>query len=788
MASLPDEDRLELQALILAFLQQSLNDFPIGMTLRDFERHFPEKSDESQDWYKRYNCRDTVQALRLVPQVAKLTTGYGNQLKIELNTASKLHDTHLTDMVKGQKAKPRKNKARGARPMPCSLNRRPQPGNFRRPIPGPYSRRPMPSAFNNSNTNWPTKEQQSNNNRQSTTQTNSSFNSTTQSSTSEAFRTRTTPPESAFDSWGKPEVIAKPKAAPEVAKPKSAPEVVGAKPAPGAFSAAKPQQALASAHASAHSHIKPSQFVSENNNIRREEAPIIPKKPAPKDSTEHKEWLRQKIVDLFTRLSSEIKLLFLPSIYQTEYEEPLDPTEYGYSRITALFEDPILSKDIVINYKQPYTTISSRLKLRPDGKENRINGSSPTSHNSTKTSNNHESLASLSQDNSIDSPFEAIDPFNLKIMQQSLQKSFVPIKEKKINIIPIDEEIKYKTFRMIMTSKIPLEIDKWQNNFEYQTKLSIRVSYYGFSNSEDFFKELVKDMPIKIERNHQGRLIATMTSQKDVTDWLNSKMAKNEYKSIYVLCDKYELIANPKDHFTFRRISPEMQTSGYIPVILCSAKNPSHIWLKLHTERLVEDQLFIESSMCAYQDYTVYNTTTKSTMLPGMPRFFVKVGLPCSVYDQHLNKWCRAIIVSIVESAQQNQDVDFMKVNLLLVDYGVERKNVPVKQLHCLLKDHMRVAVIPIQCHLEGVKPVVEEESEVQGEWSGRAKVILQEYVNPPSLLACRFISEREAKEKISVDAHLPLTSWGVELCDTRGDEDCFLHLSLIEAGLAVNI
>lgn len=89
----------ELEALILAFLQQSIRKHPHGMSLHTFENEFPNICDEPEDWFKRYRVESALEALIMVPQVAKITNSL-EEVNIELNIESKLHDNHLIELFR----------------------------------------------------------------------------------------------------------------------------------------------------------------------------------------------------------------------------------------------------------------------------------------------------------------------------------------------------------------------------------------------------------------------------------------------------------------------------------------------------------------------------------------------------------------------------------------------------------------------------------------------------------------------------------------------------------------
>lgn len=633
------EKETELIGLVIGFLIQSKKDYPNGFSLGQFERMFPEKSDEPPDWYKRYGKKNALEALEAIPKHVIVSSGMGGKM-VRLNPKSDKIDRDLLDLVVNQKDSNKRRKG-PSRPSSkalasFSLNRQysRQPyvnrnvGNYRSRLnhdqqyPGEIVKvttptaRP-PSIYGNSGGGRPSFGDPRN-------------------------RASMVPPQ--IRSWQAP------------APPKT-PQVMTQTPRPS--TPKPPHQHQPATQASPHSTVP--RFNAEppkQKPFEREEDPVYAQK---------KSHLRQRLTYLLVKKYPEIKLMHLSGLYKVEFEESIEPAKLGHTSLTTLLLDPAISSTIQINYKTP-VTISLKNKSVIDGKEN-SNGLSDT--------------PSLSKEK-----LNAVDPFNVRTMLQQLepldQTEEPPLKHE-----DIDDVVKYKTFRIIFKSQnSTLKLEDWETTFVHETRFKIRIRDYGFRTVLEFFRKLSEDLPIKISRDKNQDWIAVADDVALLSTWIQEKLEAGKFQAIIAIDSIYELIALPKsDRYVFTDVNELSKATTYFPVHILSVERSTSMWIQLRTSKMIEDHLCIEASMTCYQDYRENN-------LFKVHKFFVKPGFPCAVYDSFQQRWCRALVVE----AEDNIDKD-CKIKALLVDYGVVRRYL-VSQLSYLLRSHVLHPVGPVHCRL----------------------------------------------------------------------------------------
>lgn len=682
--------RNELQALVVSFLQQSLKDNPHGFSLPQFERLFPERTDEPHDWYKRYNTNNVLEALECVKESVRV---YYNpryqETFISLDQSSDKVDKHLVDLITNQRSSNKKR--RHGRPSASakalssfSLNR--QYGNSH------YNRRPR---YNTTRLNYG-RDSHSQDNRPA---------QEVPSPPAKTFRpslySKTFIPDSARVSAADPRIKNSATSVKQAQIPTYPKQTTPAQSAPSSSTSSIPVKRLV-----------PPKPQAETILPTPEEDPVLVQK---------KSYLRQRIMSLLTRKFSEIKILHLNGLYQLEFEESIDPTALGHKSLTGVLQDPMLSEYIQINQKAPFSTISAR--KRTVEKEN------------------------VQVENKSSSKFETSDPFDIRSLKQSLEMT--KVSEQPLGNLEIDEDVKFKTMRLIFKSQdSTLFIDEWEERFEKESRLKVGIREYGFRTPLEFFHRLAKELPINIMPNKQDQWIATVDFDL-LSDWLHEKLVAGRYRAITSIEAKYELVAYPDDSFSYTDVT-NLLSLDFQPVNILSIKTKKNtIWVQLRVPKKIEEHLCVESSMTYYE-----RQKDESYMV--VPKYFVKPGLPCAVYDNIQLRWCRALVTKAPESPERDQEI-----HALLVDYGVTRRY-RISGLKCLLKTHLRLPVGPILTRLSGVKDPTE--FNVQH----KTKMILQEYTSPPVTLACKFQNPIE----INNPTYLPKYCTEIILMDTRHGND----------------
>lgn len=712
------EDRDEMEALVVGFLQQSLNENPGGFTLEHFERVFPDRCEEPHDWYKRYKKKNTLEALQCIKESVKISNRFGTTY-ISLILGSDVVDPHLVDLITNQKSSGKRKKGRpSSRAMSSfSLNKQYSNHSFK------------------SNSYHPSRLNQSQNYRRDDShqrRSSSSWSADPQSGgrwmASNDPRNRGSsagmmaPPQVRSSQASRPPPQPRPVSSPSPIRPSVAASVQP--PAPSQIIIPQKHKPLQT----------PSKEVSQDPSLMRKKA-----------------HLRQKILSMLNRKFPEIKLLYLSSLFQLEYEESIDPLAYGYKSLTHLLQDPFMSESIQINYNSSIITVSAKAKGQASGKENIASIDS-----NVRAVNNDNGIHSLAdKSNTISSSrvkLNASDPFNFRSMSQSLEPQNFPTEPYQLNNHEIEDAIKYKTLRLIFKSpENTLRLDDWSSKFEQESRLKIRIRDYGFKTTLEFFKHLAIELPIKVQLNKHDEWVAVLDIAM-FSEWLHGKLQSGHYRA-YTSTEAYlELVAFPTDKYTFAD-NEELIDQEFKPAFILSVKRASSMWVQLRTPKRIEEHLCVEASMVGYEDYNAKD-------LFKVPMYFVKPGFPCAVFDSVQQRWCRALVLKAPDTIDRDYEI-----TALLVDYAVVR-NYPVSKLLFLMKTHLKSPVGPIYSRLQGIK-----DENVLGAQFKSAKVILQEYTSPPVTLACKFIASYPTNEP----SHMPQKCFEVTLIDTRHGKDCNL-------------
>lgn len=697
-----ENEKNELQALVVSFLQQGLKDYPYGYSLSEFERIFPERMDEENDWYKRYNKRNLMEALESIQEYIKVYYSQRSQQTfISLNLRSDKVDKHLVDLITNQRSSNKKR--RHGRPSASakalssfSLNRQYGSSN--------YNRRP---SYNSTRLNH----------RQDSHAQDSRLTQEVPTPPAKTLRpsiySKTFVPDRARVSTADPRV----KSSAASMKPPQVPTY--SKHSPSTPSAPSP--------------------ITSNIPVKR----LIPPKPSvetiPKSTEEDpvlvqkKSYLRQRIMSLLTRKFSEIKILHLNGLYQLEFEESIDPVALGHKGLTNLLQDPILSEYIQINHKAPFSTVSAR--KRTAEKENVQVEKKPSSK------------------------FETSDPFDIRSLKQSLEMAKAT--EQPLGDLAIDETVKFKTLRLIFKSEnSTLVINEWEERFYKESNNRLKVGYreYGFRDPLEFFQKLATELPINIMPNRQNQWVATVDFDI-LSDWLHEKLLAGRYRAITSIEARYELVGYPDDSYFYTDVK-SLISETFQPVNILSIRSKDNtIWVALRVPKKIEEHLCVESSMTCYE-----RQKDEDHMV--VPKYFVKPGLPCAVYDNTQQRWCRALILKAPDNPERDHEI-----TVLLVDYGVIRL-CRISGLKGLLKTHLALPVGPILTRLSGVKDPTD--FGVQH----KARMVLQEYTSPPVTLACKFHIPIETNNP----SYLPKYCTEVVLFDTRHGNDCNLADAINDA------
>lgn len=702
-----DDDSIdELASLVVGFLQQSLKEFPRGFTLRDFERLFPDRSDEPADWYKRYKKSTTLGALELIKEhvMVNYDTHRGCNY-IQLNPKSSKVDRHLVDLIINQKESTKKKRG----PIRSSQSDRARASFALNRQYSNYSQAPHhPSRLNQSH-----------------------FHRTQE--------TRPPPP------------------AP-IPTRHTIYEETAARAAPGDPRASRnfvPPQVKPPKQPSA-THFPPRTLSSERPTSApsRSSAPSPTSKPreSQEDSSlvQRKQYVRQKILSMLTRKYSEIKLLHLAHLYESEYDEQLDPSSLGHKNLSSLFNDPVLKEQIDMGFKMPFHFIFAKAHIT--GKENVAqNGLSVDEDRSSEIRNSAELFGHSMIKTSTRHKLEAIDPFNVKTMLKSLQP-IRDIREPDLKNKKVEDAVKYKTLRIILRSQEhQMRLDDWERKFEQESRLKIRIRDYGFKTLLEFFKHLALEMPIKIRLDRNDDWYAEVELHR-LSSWLHEQMALGHYRVMWVMDSNYELAALPTDTYNFVGLRDLDTTKEYHPVMILSVSEQNLMWIQMRTPQKIEQHLCIEASLTCYEDY-------KKQGLFKVQDYFIQPGFPCAVFEESQQRWCRALLLRTPDLPIGKSD----EVIALLVDYGLVKKY-PVSRLLCLMKQHLKLPVGPIFSRLYGIAR--DDVKKVH-----HARIILAEYTSPPVTLACKFMSPCESNEP----SYLPNEIQEITLLDTRHGVDCNL-------------
>lgn len=633
----------ELASLVVSFLQGSLKENPSGFSVREFERQFPEKSDEPRDWYKRYKVPNTLGALELIKEhVIVAHDNYHGGSFVKLNPRSPLVDRHLVDLIVHQKESNKKRRA-PSRPSQSdrarasfALNR--QYANHR--YDGTASRLNQSNLYRHQN----------------------SHNS----------RLPPTPPTPRPTIYERDEPQTR--AAPGDPRARSFVPPQIKPPRPSSISSHKTSTSSQSTTTPAPSPtIKPSI-----------QSPCVKQQDTQDDPGlyQRKLYVRQRIVSMLNRRCPEIKLLHVARLYQAEYDENLDPASLGHKNLSGLFTDPVMKEQIELGFRVPFYFIYAKAT---NGKENVAqNGSSGKSPDDDQPAEPHV-VRTYSRHK-----LEAIDPFNVKTMLMSLQP-ITNIKEPDLKDKPVEDAVKYKTLRIIFRSaNHRLKLDDWERKYEQESRLKIRIRDYGFKTLLEFFKHLALEMPIKIRLDKNDDWYAELELEQ-LSVWLESQMEHEHYKAMWVMDSNYELAALPTDTYNFVGTNDLKPSNNYDPVMILSVTDATHMWIQMRTPKKIEEHLCIESGMTCYEDY-------KKQGLFMVHDYFIRPGFPCAVFEESQQRWCRALLIKTPPLPVQGND----EVTALLVDYGLVRKY-PIERLTCLMKQHLRLPVGLIYSTLAGI-------------------------------------------------------------------------------------
>lgn len=637
-----DEEIEELASLVVGFLQQSLKEYPRGFSLRDFERIFPDRSDEPFDWYKRYKKTTTLGALELIKEHVNVNYDAHHGCNyIQLNPRSPKVDRHLVDLILNQKQSTKKRRA----PSRSSQSDRARAS---------FALNRQYSNYSHA-TSHPSRLNQSHLHRSQKPQPPPPTVPTPQRQTIyEDTSARAAPGD--------------PRASRSFVPPQVRPSKQ-ASPMPPRSISSGPSTPASSRSSASSPALKPQEI---------QEDPAI---------VQRKHFVRQRIISMLTRKYSEIKLLHLANLYLAEYDEHLDPASLGHKNLSSLFMDPIIKEHIEMGFKMPFYFIYAKAHI--NGKENVAqNGTSKERTNSDENSDELIEIPTIKT--STRHKLEAIDPFNVKNMLKSLQP-IRDIREPDLKNKRVEDAVKYKTLRIILRSQgHRMKLDDWERKFEQESRLKIRIRDYGFKTLLEFFKNLALEMPIKIRLDRNDDWYAELELDR-LSAWLHEQMALGHYRVMWVMDSNYELAALPTDTFNFVGTKDLDTSQEYHPVMILSVSEQNLMWIQMRTPHKIEEHLCIEASLTCYEDY-------KKQGLFKVQDYFIRPGFPCAVFEESQQRWCRALLLKTPELPIEKSD----EVIALLVDYGLVRKY-PVERLSCLMKQHLKLPVGLIFSRLYGV-------------------------------------------------------------------------------------
>lgn len=653
-----DEDIEEMAALVIGFLQQTLKDHPDGMSIRDFERLFVERSLEPPDWYKQYKMNSVLDCLKRIPDDVILSNNNRfHTMFVKLNMKSKKVDRALVDLIMNQKSTNKKKRPAYSRPSSRALTS----FSLNRQYSKSYNTQHYRSRLN--------QEPRSDVTRKSPEVRSSLYK------TRPFTAAPNDPRASSSQTATSPSPMVPPQVKPTIQKPKESPAVSSPSPA---VKPVRPQPSNVTLTTSRPSKVAAT-IVTGFEKVPRFSGNEQVKQSTPKvddqDMVQKKSYLRQRLVYLL-RKHSEIMLLYLNDYYQKEFEDKIDPAKYNHTSLTELFRDPLISHDIKLNIKPASVTISIN-KKSTCGKENK----------------NDENI-NVQQSNGISDDlnrdqlrYHAIEPFNLTEMSNNLERISMP--EPQQTQKAIDDIIIYKTIRMIYNSeKSTMKLDDWESRFEQESRLRFKVRDFGFRTSYEFFKKISQEAPINTRLDKDNNWIATV-SMTALSEYVNQELSKGHYKAIIALNVLYESAALPGETFSFDSFDEVMKSKAdYYPTKILSPKRSNCIWVSIKEPKRIENHLSIEASMTCYEDY-------REKALLSASRWFIKPGFACAVFDTSQQRWCRGLVYRAPELINKNYEIE-----VLLVDYGII-KNIPCSKILCLLRSHLKRPVGPIYARLD---------------------------------------------------------------------------------------
>jgi hypothetical protein len=763
-----DELKEELEALAVAYLTQNLKEFPNGMALDYFERTFPEKMDETHDWYKKnFKQPSVLAALQSIPNAVKLSY-HGNSVFVSLNKASDKVDPHLVGLVIGQKASSKKKRpgarSHSQRVLDSFTLNRSRSGNSgfntENRFKSKFSsdQRTRSSYGNNISRN---NHDQSHWNR-STIYHSRPTRAAPHDPRGAASDHRTAYPDPKVASretrptspWTTSDPRASHNLVPPQIRPMTTAALSSATPSkqPPTSSSIKPSTPSSTSrpHVSTPTTKTPYGTLGDQVKAAIHMDPALERK---------KLKLRNNLVELLTSKFDALKVFYLASIYKEEYKEDLEPSAYGHKTMTDLLKDPFFKDYIKFIPVFPYNLIKAVTGgTATNGKEN-LASKEGNSYATSGLTNNAEPLADKSNQISASKiEFNAIDPFNVRTMLQSLE----PLKDIKSPQPPkikyqVEDIVKYRTMRIIFKSpNMMLKLDDWELKYqiEWNSRIRIHIQDYGFKTLLEFFKHLTADIPIKI-RLMNDDWVAT-SDFESVSKWLNEMLAAGKYRAIMAMDKKYDYIAYPGETYPIFDLK-SLPRQEYFPVTIMSVNYPHKMWLQFKTPDKIAAHLSIETSLTSYEDYK------KKGTFP-VPLQFIKVGFPCVVFDEYQQRWCRAAVAEVPEKLDEEASI-----TVFLVDYGVAR-HVKKSQLQCILKSHLTQSVGLIYAQLHGVSK----------EFEKMAKMTLQEFTNPPVELSCKVLSSMHTPlDDVDVRWQSRKSIFNVILTDTRLGRDCDLATAI---------
>lgn len=757
-----DEDqREELEALCVAYFTQQLKEHPRGMTLDYFERTFPDKMDEPRDWYRStFKQPSVLAALQAIPNSIRLTSCGHNNYYVSLNTASDKVDQHMVDLVSNQKASTKKK-----RPVPSGYRSQSQR------VFDSFSLNRMSSSSSSSNITNRFRAKFDNQPRQAgygtASRSSANHESVHYHNRSTLYQSRSTKAapndprataaeSSSIDPWAaskdprlssrdRQTTLHEQKAARSTVtsqvRPMSSATLSSATPSKQAHSI---QSSRTSTSASTpRPHISTPTIKSSKSTLGDEVNAILDKK---------KHDLREKLVELLTSKFESLKIFYLASIYKEEYKMELDPTHYGHKTMTDLLRDPYFKDHLKIIQDHPHNLICAIV-----GGESKENVSSRGGNNGGAIGQKNNAEPLMDRSNNLSESrarYNAIDPFNTRTMLQSLE----PLKEIKtpLGSLAIEDIIKYRTMRVIFTSPdMTLKLEDWECKYqlEWNSRIKIRIQDYGCKNLLAFFQAMTQDIPIRI-RLVDDEWVAT-TSLEETSKWLNTTLEAGKYRAIIVKHKIYDQVAYPGETYPVYDLK-SLNTQDFFPVTIMSVNYPHKMWLQVRTRESMMALMTIETSMTSYADYK------KRCSFP-VPSQFIKVGFPCVIYDNSIQRYCRA---AITEFSGRNED---SVITVFLIDYGVLSK-AKKSELQCILRSHLVQPVSLIYAQLHGVAKDFEK----------MAKMTLQEFTNPPVVLACKIISSIHTPgDDVDIRWQSRKSISDVTLIDTRQGRDCDLATAI---------